>query len=487
MIQLDRAAVTASFRDPAGSVFTLEDDPERRVYRAVTSDGVRDFDAFLASPPAEQLIASGQVVRSTRVTGDRRDAVLAGHSGAALLLEHERIPFPSFPMEWAPEMLHAAAGLTLELARTVLPHCLGLKDATPYNVLFRGPRPVFIDVLSFERRVPGDSTWTPYGQFVRTFLLPLLVNQRLHMPLDQVFATRRDGLEPEDVLRWTPRLQRLLPPCLSLVTLPAWLGAGHRQDDTAMYRKRILADPEQASYILSALFRRLEKLLAKVAPPANRKSAWSDYLESNNNYSAGHFAGKQAFVRAALADFTPRRVLDVGCNTGHFSVLAAQAGADVTAIDYDPVVVGSLWRRAREEKLPILPLVVNLARPTPATGWNNRETPSFLSRARGHFDAVFMLALIHHLLVTERIPLASVIDLAAEFLAQSAQGIAVVEFISPEDSMFQRLVRGRDELYRHLTREHFETTVRRRFDIVRSEHCEGSHRWLYLLRVRSDR
>jgi SAM-dependent methyltransferase len=476
------AFVAASFRDPAGSVFTLAGDEQQRVYRAVTREGARDFEAFLASPPALDLIESGRVVRSTPVTGIQRAELLAGRD-AAVLLEHERIPFPSFPAEWPPEMLHAAGVVTLELARILRPYHIGLKDATPYNVLFRGPRPVFIDVLSFERREPGDCTWTAYGQFLRTFLLPLLVNRRMEMPLDQIFATRRDGLEPEDVLRWTPLVSRLLPPCFSLVTLPAWLGGRRGPDDSRMYQTRLEDDHEKVQYILNALYQRLEKFLAQVAPQAGRRSTWSDYLESNNNYSERHFAQKQDFVREALAEYTAGRVLDAGCNTGHFSVLAARAGCDVTAIDYDPVVVGALWRRAYAGNLPILPLVVNLARPTPASGWNNCETPSFLERARGHFDAVLMLALIHHLLVSERIPLESVIDLAADFVGESAKGIAIIEFISPEDSMFKRLVRGRDELYRHLTREHFEAAARRRFEIVRKQHCEGSERWLYLLQA----
>jgi SAM-dependent methyltransferase len=475
--QIETATLAASFRDPAGSVFTLAGDPERRIYREVTREGVRDFNAFLSSPPTAGLLASGRIVQSTALTEN------LNRPGAALVLEHERIPFPSYPAEWPPEMLHAAATLTLELARDFLPHQIGLKDATPYNVLFRAARPVFIDVLSFERRDPGDGTWAPYGQFLRTFLLPLLANRRLHLPLDQIFATRRDGLEPEEVLRWATLWQRVSPAFLSTVLLPAWLGARHNQDDDSVYRKRILDDPEKARYILDALFRRLEKLLARAAPVAGRKSSWSDYAETNT-YSSDHFAGKQEFVREALAEFAPSRVLDAGCNTGHFSVLAARAGADVTAIDSDPVVVGALWLQADREKLPILPLVVNLARPTPACGWNNRETLSFLDRARGHFDAVLMLALIHHLVVTERIPLAEILDLAADLVSASTAGIALVEFIAPQDSMFRRLVRGRDELYRHLTREYFEMAVLHRFHIVRTRHSEGSHRWLYLLRKR---
>src|ERR1019366_3194276 len=129
--------------------------------------------------------------------------------------------------------------------------------------------------------------------------------------------------------------------------------------------------------------------------------------------------------------------------TGHFSMMAARSGASVVALDYDPAVVGSVWRRASAEKLDILPLVVNLTRPTPAVGWRNGEWPSFLERAKGGFDAVFLLAVIHHMLVTERVPLAEIVDLAAELTT----GYVVVEFVSPGDSMFRVLVRGRDELY----------------------------------------
>src|SRR5205085_7617271 len=128
--------------------------------------------------------------------------------GSQLVLEHERIEFASYPYEWTAEMLHAAAALTLELAQALMDDGLGLKDATPYNILFRGPEPVFIDVLSFERREEGDATWLPYAQFVRTFVLPLLANRKLGLGLDQILTTRRDGLEPEEVYRWAGPLQR---------------------------------------------------------------------------------------------------------------------------------------------------------------------------------------------------------------------------------------------------------------------------------------
>lgn len=202
--------------------------------------------------------------------------------------------------------------------------------------------------------------------------------------------------------------------------------------------------------------------------------------QGHNNYSDAQAQAKRRFVDEALAELKPRAVLDVGCNTGTFSAAAAEAGARVVAIDTDPVVVGQTWRLAQGKQLDILPLVVDLARPTPALGWNNREHPSFLERASGQFDLVMMLAVIHHLMVTEGIPLAGLIDAAALLTRDGA----LIEFVAPEDSMFRRLCRGREALYAGLDHLAFEAACRRRFDILRVHHQEGSTRWLYLLRRR---
>jgi SAM-dependent methyltransferase len=194
----------------------------------------------------------------------------------------------------------------------------------------------------------------------------------------------------------------------------------------------------------------------------------------------GSFRRQREVRFRSAGGVSPKRVLDVGCNTGHFSAIAARAGASVVSIDYDPVVLGGVWRQARAERLDILPLAVNLAHPTPSTGWRNREWPSFLDRARGGFDAVLMLAVVHHLLVTDRVPLYDIVRLAAEL----TEDLLIVEFVSPEDAMFQRIVRGREELHRGLTHEVFEAACSRHFEIMRSQHLEGATRRLYALRKR---
>ena len=475
----DSHSFTTSFRDPAGRLVSLPG----RILRIVNSSGLGDLSAFLASETCQKFVAEGRVVRTEIVDVDRTGPQDSGISdlvrqpGTEMLVEHEKVRFPSFPYEWAPEMLCAAGRLTLDLSEDLLEEGFGLKDATPYNVLFRGAQPVFVDVLSFERRDHGDATWLPYAQFIRTFLLPLLSSKYLGLRLDQTLLSSRDGLEPESVYRWLKPSQRVRPPFLGLVSIPTWLAP--KGNPSVIYRKKSLADPEKAKFILNALFRRLRRSLESVQPNEGVKSRWSDYVRENT-YSGEQFVAKEGFIKDALSRFAPRRVLDVGCNTGHFSLIAARSGASVVSIDTDPVVVGALWRKGHSEGLDILPLAVDLTRPSPPTGWRNLECRSFLDRAVGYFDAVFMLAVVHHMMVGERVPVDEILDVAAELTRE----LLVIEYVGPEDSMFRCLARGRDELHRGLSHQVFEESCVRRFDILRTQWLGGDRR-LYLLRKKT--
>jgi SAM-dependent methyltransferase len=457
----------ASFRDPGGRVVIRDG----RVFREVASPGLACLDAALNSPAVRAQIERGRFVRTEVLARDASSATL----------EHEAIPFPSFPYEWPPEMLYEAGALTIELALALAEEGRGLKDATPFNVLYRGATPVFVDLLSVEQRDPRDPLWLARAQFIRTFVLPLAAEIDFGIPFAQALI-QRDGIEPEAFYRLLSPPARLRPKYLPLVSMPVWLGARKNPDDASIYRPHQIDDAEKSAYIFRRGLLALRKALNRLAPGGRRASRWSDYMAADCSYTPDQFSEKEAFVAEALREASPRRLLDVGANTGHFSRMAARAGASVVAIDGDSAVAGEIWRQAAAEKLDILPLVVNLAQPTPPSGWRNLECPSFLDRAcataGGGFDLVLMLAVVHHMLATERIPLPEIIDLAADLTTR----FALIEFVDCDDPMFRRLSRGRDELYSHFHADLFEQCVATRFDIVRKRAITSSKRTLYLLR-----
>ncbi|MEO5815177.1 MAG: class I SAM-dependent methyltransferase [Gemmatimonadaceae bacterium] len=404
-------------------------------------------------------------------------AAIYGTERWAGIWRHERIFFPAPVEEWTPGMLHAAGCVTLSLALELLESGKGLKDATPANVLFRGSQPVFIDLLSIERRDATDPLWLPYAQFVRTFLLPLLVNKATKLPLRAAFSVGREGLEPEMARNLLPLGARLHGAGLWLVTAPTLLSRSGASPGTNAPPKRSVP-PGQAKFVLRRLFTQLRQSLDAVSPADAPRSSWTDYVEAF--HSPEYFDAKRALVASAVDLVRPVTVLDIGSNTGELSIVAAAKGAHVVAIDNDAEVVQRLFRRASDERLNILPLVVDMAAPTPGRGWMNGESSSFLSRAEHSFDLVLALAVIHHLIATNGIPLPRVIDMFADLTRDAV----ALEFVPPTDPLFRRLARGRDSLYESLTRSSFESACERRFEIVRAEALPSGERMGYVLRKR---
>lgn len=476
---------TTSFRDPAGFVIQQE----KKIFRCIHLHSVETVQRLLISKKIATLIAEGSIVKTTTLSKPQKEIFfdsivkMTHHDpkNIALVVEHERIPFPSYPYEWPPEMLCAAGALTLKLAETLSIENFGLKDATPYNVLFRGPSPVFIDFLSFEERHPCDPVWLPYAQFMRTFILPLLANKNFKLSLSSIFLARRDGLECEDLYEMCRGIDLFKPAFFSYVTLPSlfskWMNK-NKQSTFSIYEPKKSSSPEHAAFVLQMSIKRLKKALRLASPDVKKNSHWSGYMTLEKSYDDEEFRIKHAIVDSVLKEHPSKHLLDIGCNNGHFSILSAKHGASVVAIDFDPSVVGRLWTQASAEQLDILPLVIDISRPSPGIGWKNTETKSFLERAKNAFDMVLMLAVIHHLHVTERIPLEEIAEMASSFTTERL----IIEFVGPQDPMFRRISRGRDHLHKDLSPEVFEKAFETHFIIESKQRVSELYRWVYVMR-----
>lgn len=465
-------ASSRSFRDPDATLV----EHDGRLIRAVRGHALEAFQRMLADPVVRHWMDEGRIVRTRPLPRIETPPQFADFEGECF--EHERIDFVSQPGEWAPEMLAAAGLLTLELASALLPRGWQLKDATPANVLFRNSEPVFVDLPSIVARASGDCLWIARHQFETTFLLPLLASVEAGLPIAWTLANPVAGLSHESLAAILGARRWIKPGLWRTVALPAALAA-KAAAGSGSTPAMTSSNNDRARYILGRSLDSLRHQVERAVSRLEAKSShWHRYTATRSHYGSADLEAKRAFVSDAIAGTRPRRTLDIGANTGEYSEIAASQG-EVVALDIDERSVAGIWARARSKGLAILPLVGNFARPTPALGWRNRELDSLLGRAAGSFDLVLMLAVVHHLRVTEGVPLAEQFDAVATITRRHL----LVEYVPVKDPMFAAIARGREPLYRDCERPEFEANLLQRFQIER-KHELPNGRVLYLARRR---
>lgn len=477
-----QSAFEPTFRDPAGQLRLTQTHALRRIHASAVDETL----AFLDSPLRAALEHSGDLIPTDIARPEALPSMLAELDAqpGELWLQHPRIDPISYPWEWTTLQWQAAAALTLRLAGQAIDAGWTLKDATPLNILFAGTRPVLVDVLSFERRDLNSSVWLAYGQFVRTFLLPLVAEKFLSWPL-QATLFSRDGYEPSAIFRALRPWQRLYPDLLDVVTLATLFeNKGGKPPKPGARTLPSASDPELAAHILHKRIARLGKQVRRLARP-ERSSRWSGYTQSASHYSGEDTKNKQQFLRTVLercrSGWVLGRVLDIGANTGTYSLMAAEASAEVVALDSDTAAIDTLWRTASQQGWPITALVANIARPTPAAGWRNREQLSLLDRLTGKFDLVLMLAVIHHLILREQVPLEHIGSLCASLTRRWL----VLEWVPPSDPMYQEWLRGREDLYGNLSENDLMRAFDTHFHVVERT-VLGNNRVLFLFELHQD-
>lgn len=462
-----------SFRDPMGKVIIIDG----KVFRIINKLYESQVIDFLESNFFSRQCNNGVMP----ITSIHRDSLKDENSD--MVLEHEPISFPLYPHEWTPSMLFDAGIFTLKIAEDALSSGMIMKDATPWNVLFSEGRFIFCDVLSFEPWI-GSKIWIAYAQFQRAFILPLYAKKIHGWPVHLTFIDKRDGIDPSYLYPVTKGFRRWMPLELNLITLPVKLYKvfslkKKRSVNNAVVKQK-KTNIQAAIFVINSCFKRLANQLNAVKPLGGGNTKWAFYEDDLKHYSSLEHQEKLNFVSSGLLRAGKGRVLDMGANAGEYSLLAASQGNSVVAADSDVVALEKLYARVKEKGLPISPVVFNIARPTPSIGWNNNEIDSFLSRSRGQFNVLMVLALLHHLLVTERIPLEFIIKLLYDFEAP----FLIVEWVNPDDLRFKEIAQMHGDIYDKLSAVVFEAKLGEYFNVIERLPLDGKTRILYLCRRR---
>jgi len=442
------------------------------VCRGLNRGAWEEWQALVQTSFFQRSLTDGRIVETE--VADAAGRSDAGPSAEwSGVLRHRAIPFVTYPYEWSFGMLQDAALLQLELLAAALDEGMTLKDASPFNLQWRGSRPVFIDVASFVRYRAGEP-WTGYRQFCRLFLYPLLLQAHKQVPFQPWLRGRLDGIDADECRALMSFRDLFRPGVFTHVVLQSRL-----QQHYGSNGHNVKRDLKRAGFgraLIAANVAQLQKLV-RALRWAPGSSGWSEYVDQHN-YDQSDRQAKEEFVERVLGERHRSLVWDLGCNIGRFSRIAEKYADYVVAADSDHASVERLYQSLKVSgSVKVMPLVLDVTDPSPDLGWRGLERRAMLGRGRP--DLVLSLALVHHLVITSNIPLADIVEWFREL-----GGEVVVEFPTRDDEMVKQLLRNKDQAYEDYRTEFFEACLANHFELCQRIVLPSGHRIIYHLKPR---
>lgn len=451
----------SSFRDPSGYIFRQNN----VIYRAILKPYFDTYQKINEANLYQILFDEALLIRHTE----------REKSPEKIILQPEKIDFISYPYEWSFSQWKEAALLTLRIQRRLLDFNFSLKDASAFNVQFHLGKPIFIDTLSLEPYVEG-APWIAYRQFCEHFLAPLALMALTDIRLSQLFRTSLQGI-PLDLARTLlPWRSRLNPHLLAHLHLHA---TNQKRWANSAVDAAELPSSKISRTSLLGILESLESAITSLHWQP-KGTEWGDYYDQTN-YTDHALEAKRQLVSTLLdqVEPAPKMVWDCGANNGYFSRIASERGIFTVAWDIDPAAVEQNYRNVRGQgETHLLPLLQDLTNPSFDCGWNAQERQSL--RSRGPADTVFALALIHHLAISNNVPLPQI----SAFFANLTPWL-LIEFVPKEDSQVKRLLAHRQDIFPSYHEAGFEDAFREHWEEMGKVPIQGTSRTLYLLRQRA--
>ena len=446
----------SSFRDRSGFLFYYENE----IYRIINFSYKKQYEKFMNSELYQKLEEKNLIITHSEIENLDIDC------DYYKIIKPEKIPFISYPYEWSFSQLKDAALLTLRIQKAAMKYGMTLKDGSAFNIQFHNGHPIFIDTLSFEIYEEGQ-IWKPYKQFCQHFLAPLALISKKDVRLNLLSKTFIDGIPIDLAAKLLPKTT------FGNFGLMAHIHAHaksqkHYEDKDAKIKQKTLSK-RSFEGLIESLKSSIEKMTWNVD-----STEWGDYY-SDTNYTEKSFEEKKQFISLAIDQVKPKLVWDMGANTGVFSRLASTKGIATISYDIDPLAVEKNYlSSSQNSEQNILPLILDLTNPSSGIGWNHDERMSIIQR--GPADMVFALALVHHLAISNNVPL----NKLAEFFSQISKFL-IIEFVPKSDSQVKRLLLTRDDIFENYDEKNFEIEFSKFFKIINSKKILDSERTIYIM------
>jgi SAM-dependent methyltransferase len=453
-----------SFRDRNNLVFY----GSGSVYRGLSKQAFENWETLNSKDFFREYAKKGLIIGTENIDLRKENLSTAVADNWFAFLKHQPVPFISYPYEWSFGMLKEAALLQLDLLSASLAEGMILKDSTPYNIQWQGSSPVFIDIPSFEELNSGEP-WAGYRQFCEMYLFPLMLTAYKNISHIPFLRGNLEGIPLDQMNNLLSIRDYLRPGVLFHVYLHS--KAQNKYSNTKVDIKSNLRESGFHKALIEANVKRLKKLVQGLDWRV-LKTEWSHY-SSFRTYTDNELAMKKDFVQKASATQSWKLAWDLGCNTGEFTQIISDHCEYVVGMDIDPLAIEFFYQNLKKAGVKkILPLINNVADPSPGLGWMNTERK--VLRDRGKPNLVLCLALIHHIVLSANIPLKGFIQWLA-----SLGGAVIIEYVAKDDPMVKVLLQNKEDNFSDYNQDHFENSLKTFFNIKTSQSLESGTRIIY--------
>lgn len=443
------------------------------VYRIVKKEARLTINKFFDSGLAAELMKENLIAKIERVESN--------DSSNGLTIKQELINPVIYPFEWSPEMLRAAALCTLRVNEIAQNYGFELKDAGPYNIVFRHSRPLHVDLGSFVLK-SKNGAWIAEREFVDCYHSNLrLAEIGLHRIYKHAFLINGNGMSGEQTYVVNKLYQAL-----------GWGLSSKIKKLTALYKVTqsgvSLEQVERkikhrwAAKLVFLFLNSLPFKPVKFNPTKHRrrvnnynlgtKTVWGDYHLKSGYYDGATIKLSERFewVLAKIKELNVESVTEIAGNQGVLSRAISNLDGikSVVCTDYDASAVDELFKQLQSSREHVSVAYFDFM-------LDEREA---LTRERGErlrSDMVIVLADTHHPVLTQGYSIHSVFDALESYTRQ----YMIIEFM-PKGLWSAGSAPLTPDWY---SQEWFEDSLRERYEIIAEERF-GENRLTYLVRIK---
>ncbi len=444
-----------SFRDPAGRVYYKENKVLRKLYPL----GIERYNKLEEKNIITKSIEKGFLIKTTKETSSNDNEII---------LEHEKIPFVSYPYEWSFSQLKDAAVFHLDFHLFLLEHEATLIDASAYNIQFIGTQLKFIDVLSIESYSEGDY-WIGHKQFCENFLNPLILKSKKGINFNNWFKGNLEGIATQELDKILSFFDKFSYNIFTHVYLLNKFDEKFRLKKTLKPITKKQKKFSKKSFV--AILTQLRKFIIGLSDKKN-VTTWDDYSK-NNSYSKQDKDKKKSCVINFIKNNKFETVADIGCNNGEYSLLSIKNGCKkVIGFDFDINAIDDAYNYFKKKNLNFLPLHFDASNPSANIGWYQKERKGFLERSS--FDGIIALAFEHHLAIAKNIPLKDVVNWLVSLAPKG-----LIEFVPKEDATIKKMLEFKGDIFPEYSEKNFEKYLSNISQIVSKTVISESKRTIY--------